>query len=372
MSTKLDPRLKRVSLDPGRIGRVPLSSTTGHPATNAAGTMRLWSGHRMVYQMPCHPPSLMGLSNAQEFKYYPIFRFPDMGQSANVRLCAQIVNWTYRVDNEHVPAVRWYPSYVPGTPGGAVTLYSSATGEVSSVDYGDDIYPWTSTLSLQDDTFVIATDGGQFRTALLETDSMLPAALAVFRSAPGSAVAADWRTEPADNAYGKVLRSTDDTLPGIGMLMETVTDDDVQSDSLVAAVSSPVFAWGHHHGIWVGQGETDRNIFGASGAAVKICPRPIYQDTTQPLTVVVVYSSGNPCTMTITGSGSASGSATIALSTAANPTCTEATWATNDLVCSTSTPGDLEFTVTTPNNGSTYDWCIIHSISVYPFPVEPS
>jgi hypothetical protein len=210
---------------------------------------------------------------------------------------------------------------------------------------------------------------------MLVTDAILPAAVAIFRGAKkGSPSAADWRVEPADCAYGKPLRESDflAEMPGLGKLLRLATTSSFSSDVLVNAVASPLFAWGHHHGIWIGQGETDHNIFGASGAVVKVCPRPIFKDATQPLTVAVVYSCGNPATMTITGSGSASGTATIALTTAANPTVKEATYATNDLVCSTSTPGDLEFTVTTPDNSSANDWCIIHSISVYPFPAAPS
>lgn len=373
--SKLDKALHRVPHNPGRIGRVPLSGQTGSPAVNSSATMRLWSGHRMVYQMPFHPPSTMGLANCNDFRYYPIFRFPNLGSSGTVQLSGVIVHWTGRFDNESSPNILWYPEYTPTDEGDSVDLFNLAPGPSEAVDYGDKIILSTHTIKLISDNFLTQPTSGQFTTGMLVTDAILPAAVAIFRGAKkGSPSAADWRVEPADCAYGKPLRESDflAEMPGLGKLLRLATTSDFSTDVLVNAVASPLFAWGHHHGIWIGQGETDSNIFGASGAVVKVCPRPIFQDATQPLTVAVVYSAGATSSMTITGSGSASGSATIALATAANPTVKEATYASNDLVCSTSTPGDLEFTVTTPDNSSANDWCIIHSISVYPFPAAPS
>jgi hypothetical protein len=260
--------------------------------------------------------------------------------------------------------VRWYPDYVAGTPGASVSLFDLAPGTSESVDYGDNLSPWTDTIALED--FYIATAGGAFKTALLETDNMLPAAVAIFRAGPSSSPAEDWRTEPADCAYGKPLRSYDSGAegPGLGQLIRRTTRAGSRTDYLSTAVASPLFAWGHHHGIWTGQGKTGQNIFGASGAKVKIIPRPIFSDSTQPLTVAVVYSAGAESTLTVNGSGSASGTASATLTVSGNPRVKEVN--TTTLACSTSTPGDLEFLITTPNNSATSDWCIIHSVSVYP------
>jgi hypothetical protein len=185
----------------------------------------------------------------------------------------------------------------------------------------------------------------------------------------GAPTDGDWAVTPSDVAYGKPLYGYDEgaVKPGLGSLIALANGMDLTVDSVSTAISSPVFAWGHHHGIWVGQGETDFNLFGATGATVKVWPKAVHKDTTQQLlTVAVVYSAGAAATLTVTGSGSAAGTATIALPIAANPTLAEATAETLSLVCSTETAGDLAFTITTNQNWSADDWAIIHTVTVWP------
>lgn len=365
--TKFDKSLHRLSMNAGKIGRIPSSAQTGIPAVNADGTMRLWSGQRMIYQMPFHPPTPIGLSNCDDFKYYPIFRFPDMASTDTVRLVGRLVYWSSRYNTETVPSIKWYPYYTPGSPSTALELYSGYAELKNDNDYGDSLFPWSQTIALEGDNFIVGTDGGAFFTRMLTTDSILPAALAIFRSAPQSAPSADWVVEPSDCAYGKPLRAYDSGtgLPGIGLLAKRVTTASVFDDYITTAVSTPLFAWGHHHGIWVGQGETDHNIFGGS-STIKITAKPIYKDVNQLLDVAIVCSAGVECTMTITGTGNADGYCSVTIPANANPGIAYSGVSVDALRCSTTSPGDLTFEVTTPNNSSANDWCIIHSISVYP------
>jgi hypothetical protein len=330
----------------------------------------MWSHNRQIYQMPCHPPDIGDATSCLGFAYFPIFRLPDRASMAGYPLSLSIVPWQLYADNENTNKIRWYPNYTPADVGTVYYLSQAAPGFADpAVTYGDKISVPGSVRTYTSTDFSVPSNGGDYSTAMLVTDNILPAALSISLIGPqGSPLDADWSVKPSDVSHGMPLYGSDTSRAGLGRLIGMTTHglDTASSDCVASAIAAPVFTWGHHHGLWVGQGESSLDIFGST---IRVRPREVYAETTVQLSVALVYSAGSECNIQVLSTVGGTGDVQITLPAAVNPTLiASASGGASPLIVSTDPDLDVQLSVlvSTPDVSSANDWCIIHSISVYP------
>jgi hypothetical protein len=367
----LPSNISRIKRFPGRIGLNPNSATQGVPAVKAANYLRLNSHNRTVFSCNCHPPDLWGLANSSDMRFYIPTRCQSRPTGNTHRLYGEILEWGN--DREADQVVTWYPKYAPGVPGAATELFRRYWASTATATYGSQIEDIEGALIRLHGTGFVADDNDtkEFEVGLLKVENILPAALHVATCAPsGAPPNANFRPLSNGCTAGAALRGYDaaNKYLGIGDLLHRTCSANYNDDRVTSALASPVFTWGHHHGIFVGADgvltET-RNIFG-DNATLKIRVHSPFKDSSIELRPVIVYSSGVETTFAVSNISGGSGSSTRTLPAAANPTLDAFESATGTLTADVGDDCYVKFRATIPITESTDNWIIIHTIQLWP------
>jgi hypothetical protein len=367
----LPSNISRIKRFPGRIGLNPNSATQGVPAAKAANYLRLNSHNRTVFSCNCHPPDLWGLANSSDMRYYIPTRCQSRPTGNTHRLYGEILEWGNSRAADQV--VTWYPKYAPGVPGAATELFRRYWASPATLTYGSQIEDVEGALIRLHGTGFAADDNDtkEFEVGLLKVENILPAALHIATCAPnGAPPNANFRPLSDGCTAGAPLRgyNSANKYLGIGDLLHRSCSANYNDDRVTSALASPVFAWGHHHGIFVGADGVfvdTRNIFGDSGTLRMRVHSP-FKDASINLRPVIVYSAGHETSMAITNTTGGSGSSTITLPAQANPTLQDFATATGTLTANVGEASEVTVEVTIDSSDGDTHWFILHTIQLWP------
>lgn len=367
----LPSNISRIKRFPGRIGLNPNSATQGVPAAKAANYLRLNSHNRTVFSCNCHPPDLWGLANSSDMRYYIPTRCQSRPSGNTHRLYGEILEWgNSRAADQ---AVTWYPKYAPGVPGAATELFRRYWASPTTLTYGSKIEDVEGALIKLHSADFKADDNDtkEFEVGLLKVENILPAALHIATCAPnGAPPNANFRPLSDGCTAGAPLRGYDydNKYLGIGDLLHRTCSENYNNDRVTSALASPVFAWGHHHGIFVGADGVltgTRNLFG-DGATLQVRVHSPFKDSSIQLRPVIVYSSGAETTMDVVNVSGGEGDSSRVLPAQANPTLDAFESASGTLTATVGAACNMTVSITIPVEESTANWFILHTLQLWP------